>query len=109
MAKRTPVPEQRLRLYELADAVVLSRSGLTRLVDRIEAAGLLRREPSPDDRRGAFAVLTEAGKVALRQTWPLYARGIVQHFARAISDEEARLLTDVFQRIFAELRQPGEG
>ncbi len=99
-------PEQRLRLYELAEAVVLSRSGLTRLVDRIEAAGLLRREPSLDDRRGAFAVLTEAGKAALRQTWPFYARGIARHFARALSDEEARILAAVFERIFAELRQP---
>src|SRR5690242_5798717 len=79
-------PERRLRLHELAQAVVLSRSGLTRLVDRLEAAGLLRREPDPTDRRGAFAVLTDEGYAALRQTWPAYARGIQEHFARYLDE-----------------------
>src|SRR5918997_3145626 len=54
-------PNRRLRLHELARAVVLSRSGLTRLVDRIEAAGLLHREACAEDRRGAYAVLTAEG------------------------------------------------
>ena len=58
-------PEQRRRMYELADAVVLSKSSLSRLIDRLEAEGMLRREPAPDDRRGAFAVLTDAGQAAL--------------------------------------------
>ena len=56
-------PDHRLRLHELARAVVLSRSGLTRLVERLGAAGLIAREPCPDDRRGAFAVLTAEGAV----------------------------------------------
>src|SRR5207244_3752252 len=52
---------RRLRMGELAGAVVLSRTGLTRLVDRVEADGCLRREPVPGDRRGAYAVLTRRG------------------------------------------------
>ena len=67
-------PEHRLRLHELASAVVLSRSGLTRLVDRLEAAGLLRREACADDRRGSYAVLTEAGRAAQLRAWPIYGR-----------------------------------
>jgi DNA-binding MarR family transcriptional regulator len=92
-------PERRLRLRELAREVLLSRSGLTRLVDRLEAAGLLRREPDPTDRRGAFAVLTEAGYDALRRTWPLYAQGIQEHFARYLADDEAAMLARALQRV----------
>jgi DNA-binding MarR family transcriptional regulator len=92
-------PERRLRLHELARAVVLSRSTLTRTVDRLEAAGLLRREPDPADGRGAFAVLCEEGIEAMRLAWPVYAQGIVTYFARHLSDEEAEVLTAVFERI----------
>lgn len=92
-------PGQRLRMNELASAIVLSRSGLTRLVDRLEVEGLLTRERSVSDRRGAFAVLTEKGLEAMRKAWPVYARGIEEYFARFLSDEEARILTGVFQRM----------
>jgi DNA-binding MarR family transcriptional regulator len=92
-------PGRRLRLHELARAVVLSRSGLTRTVDRLEGAGLLRREPDPADRRGSFAVLTEAGIEAMRRAWPIYARGIVEYFARHLSDDDARQLETIFTRI----------
>lgn len=92
-------PERRLRLRELANEVLLSRSGLTRLVDRLEAAGLLRREPDPADRRGAFAVLTDAGYEALRRTWPLYARGIQEQFARHLEGGEAAILARALQRV----------
>ncbi len=92
-------PDQRLRMNELASAIVLSRSGLTRLVDRLEAEGLLARERSASDRRGAFAVLTEKGVEAMREAWPIYARGIEEHFARFLSDEEVRLVTEIFRRM----------
>ncbi|HEU0113636.1 MAG TPA: MarR family transcriptional regulator [Thermomicrobiales bacterium] len=82
-------PDERLRMHELAERVVLSRSGLTRLVDRLEGAGLLCRAACPGDRRGAFAVLTAAGRAALARTWPAYARGIDEHFARYLTLEAA--------------------
>ena len=94
-------PGERARMHELADRVVLSRSGLTRLVDRLEAAGLVRREASTTDRRGAFAVLTEEGKATLLCTWPAYARGIAAHFARYLSGEEADLVARVLERVAA--------
>ncbi len=99
-------PERRLRLHELADAVVLSRSGLTRLVDRLEAAGLLRREAATTDRRGAYAVLTTAGIDAMRAAWPIYAGGIVAYFGQFLSEEEAFLLTRVFERVLAPVAAP---
>ena len=101
-------PDRRLRMHELASAVVLSRSGLTRLVDRLEAEGLLARERCGTDRRGAYAVLTDAGLAALRQAWPVYMRGIVEHFAGYLNDEEVRVLTEVFQRILAATHEKKE-
>ena len=92
-------PDRRLRMHELARRVVLSRSTLTRLVDRLEAEGLLARERSETDRRGANAVLTEKGLEALRQAWPVYARAIARHFARHLSTDEAQTLTAVFTRM----------
>lgn len=92
-------PEQRLRLHELADKVVLSRSGLTRLIDKLETANLLQRAPDPLDRRGSYAVLTAEGEKALRNAWPIYARGILHHFAQHLSDEEAQTLTNAFARM----------
>ncbi len=98
-------PGQRLRMNELASAIVLSRSGLTRLVDRLEAEGLLVRERSASDRRGAFAVLTEKGIETMRRAWPVYARGIEEHFARYLSDEEVGMMSEVFQRVLAGVRE----
>src|SRR6266849_9902760 len=92
-------PEHRLRMHELAERVVLSRSGLTRLVDRLEAEGLLLRDRSGTDRRGAYAVITEQGIAALRHAWPIYARGIAQYFAHFLTEEEAGLFESALERI----------
>ena len=89
----------RLRMHELARAVVLSRSGLTRLVDRLEGAGLLRREPDPADRRGSYAAITEDGREVLRRMWPVYAAGIAEHFGRHLTDEEARVVASTLGRV----------
>src|SRR6266508_12448 len=72
LAALAEAPDHRLRLSDLANEVVLSRSGLTRLLDRVEAAGLIRRQPSPTDRRSAYAVMTPKGKEELLRTWPHY-------------------------------------
>jgi DNA-binding MarR family transcriptional regulator len=98
--------DRRLRLHELARAVVLSRSTLTRTVDRLESAGLLRREPDPTDRRGAFAVLTDEGLEAMRKAWPYYAQGIVDTFTRHVSEDEARVISEVCARIRDAAREP---
>ncbi len=96
-------PEQRLRLSELAEKVLLTRSNLTRLVDRLETAGLLQRQSCPSDRRGTFAVLTEAGLAMQQQIWPIYAEGIVEYFASQINDDEVEVLQQVLQRMLINL------
>lgn len=92
-------PGRRLRLSELAGAALLSRSGLTRLVDRLEEAGLLRREPAPDDGRGAYAALTSAGHKALGRAWAVYRPAIQQHFARHLTQEEVVVLLRALHRV----------
>ena len=66
-------PQRRARLGALAADLTISRGGMTKLVDRLEQAGLLRREPTPNDRRGAYAVLTAAGEATLKRMWPTYS------------------------------------
>jgi DNA-binding MarR family transcriptional regulator len=82
---------KRLRMNELADEVVLSRTGLVRLVDRIERAGLLAREPVPEDGRGAYAVITNAGEATLRKMWPVYRRHIERDFLAPLGSDAERV------------------
>lgn len=98
----------RLRMHEVADKVVLSRSGLTRLVDRLEKEGLLGRERTGEDRRGAYAVLTEQGLEALRQAWPVYARGIKNYFADLLTEEEITVLTGALERVYNHSQSGGK-
>ena len=95
----------RLRIHELADAVILSRSGLTRLLDRLESAGLLRREPCEDDRRGAYAAITPDGRRMLWRMWPVYERCLAEHFAPQLGGAEARVLRDALERVTKSVRR----
>jgi DNA-binding MarR family transcriptional regulator len=74
-------PERRLRMTELADAVLLSRSGVTRLVDRLERDGLVVRAPVAEDGRGVAASLTERGLDRLRGASRIHLEGVVRYFA----------------------------
>lgn len=89
-------PSHRLRMSELAEAVLLSRSGLTRLVDRMQREGLVERQPDPGDARGLFTVLTRAGLKALREASVVHLAGIdtlfVQRLDAAELAEIARLM-----------------
>jgi DNA-binding MarR family transcriptional regulator len=82
-------PKRRLRMGALAEEVTLSRTGLTRLVDRIEREGLLRREVAPEDRRGSYVVLTREGAAMLRRMWPVYERVLEESFAPAVRNPRA--------------------
>jgi DNA-binding MarR family transcriptional regulator len=92
-------PGQRLRMSDLADAIIFSRSGLTRLVDRLEREGLLRREACPKDRRACHAVLTEKGLAERERAWPIYEAEIQRIFADKIDEGEAKVVRDVFNRM----------
>lgn len=94
-------PTRSLRMQELADAVLLSKSGLTRLVDRMETAGLVERAPCEDDGRGIMAVLTDAGFDRLRASAPTHAAGVRAHFADRLRPGEAAVLAQALSRIAA--------
>ncbi|HET8581943.1 MAG TPA: MarR family winged helix-turn-helix transcriptional regulator [Jatrophihabitans sp.] len=92
-------PDRRLRMAELADRVLLSRSGVTRLVDRLQAEGLVRREPSPHDARGTYTVLTADGLARLRRAAPVHLAGIRRHWLARFSDDELRTLGELLERL----------
>src|SRR5438105_12299452 len=70
----------RLRMGELAGSLLLTPSGVTRLVDRMEAKGLIQRQRCPSDRRGWLAVITTAGRSRLKAAAPVHLRGVEEHF-----------------------------
>ena len=88
-------PGRRLRAGALAEHVTISRTGLTRLVDRIERDGLLRREPAPEDRRGSYVALTPSGAAMVRKMWPVYARALEETFTVANPGALRRALESV--------------
>ena len=101
LLKLAEAPGGRMRMLELAQSVLLSKSGLSRLVDRMEEAELVRRERCPSDRRGAFAVITDEGRRVLRRAAPVHLRGIQEHFACHLDDHEARALISVLGKVNA--------
>lgn len=92
-------PERRLRMSELAERVLLSRSGLTRLVDRLEREGLVRREACDSDARGLFTVLTPEGLDRLRQASPVHLRGVAQYGVGRLDESEAAQLSTLLSRM----------
>jgi DNA-binding MarR family transcriptional regulator len=91
-------PEQRLRVNQLAREVVLSPTAMSRFVDRAEAAGVVRREPDPTDRRALQVVLTEAGRDLLRRMWPVYSAGIGRLFGEPLG-RDAATARKLFERV----------
>jgi DNA-binding MarR family transcriptional regulator len=104
-------PDRRLRMNQLADGVFLSRSGVTRLIDRLEADGLVARSQCSSDGRGAEAVLTDAGLARLRAASPIHLRGIETNFLARITPAELavveRALGSVAERIRCDGRPLG--
>lgn len=94
-------PNRRLRMNELARSALLSRSGLTRLVDKLEKEKLIERQACPGDGRALHAQLTEKGVQVLRKIWPVYRAGIAKYFATHLSETEAGQLAPIFARIAA--------
>ena len=88
LVQLSEAPGRSLRMTELADRVLLSRSGLTRLADRLERDGLLRREACPSDARGTLAVLTDGGLARLEQAWPTHRRGVGEHVTGRLAPDE---------------------
>src|SRR4051794_5080942 len=92
-------PGKALRMGDLAEAVTISRSGLTRLVDRIEADGFLERHPSPADRRAIDVAITPDGTRLLRRMWPVYEKVLRSSFESKLSRGDARALSKALAKI----------
>jgi DNA-binding MarR family transcriptional regulator len=99
LARLAAAPGGRLRPVELSRAVLLTRSGITRLVQGLEEAGLVRRVDCSNDRRGTWVELTDAGRRALRRATNTHAAGIEARFTRQLSPEELDLLGDLLARL----------
>jgi DNA-binding MarR family transcriptional regulator len=102
LVQLTQAPQRKLRMTELAERVLLSRSGLTRLVDRLERSGLVEREACPSDARGMFAVLTEAGYLRLRAATPTHLRGVSDYAMSRLDDEDLAALDRVLRKLLSD-------
>jgi DNA-binding MarR family transcriptional regulator len=87
-------------MTDLANRILSSKSGLTRVVDRMEEEGLVRRERVPDDRRAVRVVLTPAGEAALQAARDVHRRGIQEHFVQHLDARDLKAL----DRALAKLR-----
>jgi DNA-binding MarR family transcriptional regulator len=101
--------DHRLRMSELADRVVLSRSGVSRLVDRLVAQGLVVRRACPTDARGSWAVLTPDGLECLRDAAPVHLRGVDAHFLAPLGDADREALVRGLEAIVRQLGAPADG
>ena len=99
-----------LRMCDLAELAVLSRSGLTRLVDRLAREQLLVRESCPSDARGSFARLTDAGRERLAEARPTHLEGVRRVFLGHLSAEEQQALADCWAKVLpaAQVADAGE-
>jgi DNA-binding MarR family transcriptional regulator len=98
-----------LRMNELAERILYSKSGFTRVVDRLEAAGLVRRVRPEDDRRSILVVLTDQGRETMQRARRHHRHGIEQHFSRHLTDTDIKTLTRTLEKISTHARplRPG--
>ncbi|MDQ2742264.1 MAG: MarR family transcriptional regulator [Chloroflexota bacterium] len=96
-------PGGQLRMHDLLPNLMLTRSGLTRRIDRMEAAALVRRTGCSDDARGVVVALTPHGRSRLQHVAPVHAQRIQTYFAQHLTDEELKTFSAVFQRVLTAL------
>ncbi len=89
----------RMRIQDLAAESILTRSGISRVVERLEKAGLVTREEAPEDRRGAYAVLTEAGAERFRIAAQKHSECVHTHFLNKFNEEELQIMAAFWQRL----------
>ncbi len=92
-------PGGAMRMSDLATSVLLSASGVSRLVDQLVERGLLERRPDPSDARVAIACLTREGRAALRRAGATYADGVMRHFAAHLSEDDLNAIAESLERL----------
>jgi DNA-binding MarR family transcriptional regulator len=102
-------PGRCLRMQDLSDRVVLSRSRVSRLVDDLERDGLVQRSPDPDDGRASLACITRAGRTALRRAAPVYLRGIEKYFTALLDEDERAIIARALERVVNDNDQRSRG
>jgi DNA-binding MarR family transcriptional regulator len=101
-------PERSMRMGALADGLLLSRSGLTRLVDRMVARGLVERHTCSEDRRGTWARLTAAGAEKFRQARPTNLAAIREQFVSRLDESDLERLASVWEKLEDPGAEPGD-
>lgn len=99
LAHLDSAPRGAVRMQKLAETVLLSRSGLTRLVDRMELSGLVERHPCEEDRRGTYAVITNRGEESLMEAMPGHINSIEDHFLRYLDVFDVQALLRVLTKV----------
>lgn len=97
-------PDRQLRMTQLAHDMTMSTSGLTRLIDRIEAAGHVERRACPEDRRGLLAVLTDEGRAVLTDALPPHVADLEVLLGAPLGDDELHQLTGMLRRVRDHIR-----
>lgn len=103
LVQLSEAPDRQLRMSHLADALVHSRSGLTRIVNTLEEAGWATRILDPCDRRSWLVQLTPLGFERLEEAWPTHVAGVNRHFAGHMTSRQARTLTDALRAVVCDL------
>jgi len=98
-----------LRMTDLAERILYSKSGLTNVVDRMEKEGLVRRVRPEDDRRSILVVLTDNGRKTMEQARRRHREGLEEHFSRHLTDSDVKALTRAFEKLTEHARplRPG--
>ncbi|WP_034216568.1 MarR family winged helix-turn-helix transcriptional regulator [Actinoplanes subtropicus] len=99
-------PDRRLNMSDLGDVALVSRTRASRVVDQMVAAGLVTREPNPDDRRSAYATISEAGRARLRAAAPAYLASIRRHFTSRMTPAESATVAAALRKVLAD--PPGD-
>jgi DNA-binding MarR family transcriptional regulator len=104
--------DRRMRLSDLAEKIVTSKSALTRSIDKMADAGLIKRVQCNEDKRVQYAMVTAKGHQALKRSWPIYRAAVQEYFGKHLSNQEAKQLEKILGKLFIcddEKRQKDRG
>ena len=99
-------PEQRMRMNDLKDASLFTKSGITRLIDRIEASGFVTRVRSGKDRRGVYVAITRAGNDKINQVWPDHVASVWKHYGQYLDGDDMDAVETASRKILADADVP---